>query len=297
MRWCFADQTALAEAELEYEERSDPAIFVAFPLEAGAVNRFSKDGVPVERQSSPRVRADLDDDALDDPLQPRHRRPPRRDLPARVEPAAGSSSWRRSSPPTSRGESGWGDVTTLGTARGSDLAGLRYQHPLPPEMRGELTPEEEARSFRFVSGTTSRWTRAPASSTRRRAPARTISRPAIRENLPILSPVDEAGRFTTVREVPGQEGPRREPRDRGGPRRGRRAGSLRPGVPARVSPLLALQEPGDLPRHDPVVHPAGRPDTPTSGAGALDAIRRVRWVPAWGEAADRRAWSRTAASG
>ena len=32
VRWCFTDQTALAEAELEYEERQDPAIYVAFPL-------------------------------------------------------------------------------------------------------------------------------------------------------------------------------------------------------------------------------------------------------------------------
>ena len=33
VRWCFTDRTALAEAELEYEERTDPAIFVAFPAE------------------------------------------------------------------------------------------------------------------------------------------------------------------------------------------------------------------------------------------------------------------------
>src|SRR4029450_2557283 len=33
VRWCFTDRTALAEAELEYEEREDPAIMVAFPAE------------------------------------------------------------------------------------------------------------------------------------------------------------------------------------------------------------------------------------------------------------------------
>ena len=32
VRWCFTDQTALAEAELEYEERTDPAITVAMPI-------------------------------------------------------------------------------------------------------------------------------------------------------------------------------------------------------------------------------------------------------------------------
>src|ERR1700693_4958418 len=32
VRWCYTDQTALAEAELEYEERTDPSITVAFPF-------------------------------------------------------------------------------------------------------------------------------------------------------------------------------------------------------------------------------------------------------------------------
>ena len=32
VRWCFTDRTALAEAELEYESREDPAIYVAFPI-------------------------------------------------------------------------------------------------------------------------------------------------------------------------------------------------------------------------------------------------------------------------
>ena len=33
VRWCFTDRTALAEAELEYEQKEDPAITVAFPTE------------------------------------------------------------------------------------------------------------------------------------------------------------------------------------------------------------------------------------------------------------------------
>src|SRR4029079_13348208 len=32
VRWCFTDRTALAEAELEYSEKSDPAIYVGFPF-------------------------------------------------------------------------------------------------------------------------------------------------------------------------------------------------------------------------------------------------------------------------
>src|SRR5438034_1367738 len=32
VHWCFSCRTALAEAEVEYEERSDPSIYVKFPL-------------------------------------------------------------------------------------------------------------------------------------------------------------------------------------------------------------------------------------------------------------------------
>jgi isoleucyl-tRNA synthetase len=41
VRWCFTDRTALAEAELEYEERQDPAIWVKFPLTEGSQGRPS----------------------------------------------------------------------------------------------------------------------------------------------------------------------------------------------------------------------------------------------------------------
>ena len=53
VRWCFSDQTALAEAELEYEERADPTIDVAFELEPEAAGRFSKDGRPAARSGAP----------------------------------------------------------------------------------------------------------------------------------------------------------------------------------------------------------------------------------------------------
>src|SRR6266540_374285 len=53
VRWCFADQTALAEAELEYEERTDPAIDVAFELEPDAIGRFASEGRRVARTGSP----------------------------------------------------------------------------------------------------------------------------------------------------------------------------------------------------------------------------------------------------
>src|SRR5207244_13494294 len=32
--WCFVDETALAEAEVEYEDHTSPSIYVKFPLVA-----------------------------------------------------------------------------------------------------------------------------------------------------------------------------------------------------------------------------------------------------------------------
>ncbi len=48
VRWCFTDQTALAEAELEYEERDDTAITVAFPFldTADVLARFGGPKLP-----------------------------------------------------------------------------------------------------------------------------------------------------------------------------------------------------------------------------------------------------------
>ncbi len=82
VRWCFTDQTALAEAELEYVERTDPAIFVAFPFTDARF--FDAFGIPrPDAGTAPPARGRVDDDAVDDPFQPGDRRPPRRDLRSR----------------------------------------------------------------------------------------------------------------------------------------------------------------------------------------------------------------------
>jgi len=41
--WCFTDETALAEAEVEYEDRTDTSIFVKFPVTAESVGKLWKD--------------------------------------------------------------------------------------------------------------------------------------------------------------------------------------------------------------------------------------------------------------
>lgn len=38
--WCPSDQTVLASAEIEYQDRKDPSLYVLFPLEQSAVNRL-----------------------------------------------------------------------------------------------------------------------------------------------------------------------------------------------------------------------------------------------------------------
>ena len=62
VQWSYGAQTALAEAEVEYQDKESPAIFVKFPLG--------------HRRTTParRVHGHLDHHALDAAGQPRHRR-------------------------------------------------------------------------------------------------------------------------------------------------------------------------------------------------------------------------------
>src|SRR5262249_19578700 len=93
---------------------------------------------------------------------------------------------------------GWSKWNVHGRAKGSDLAGLRYRHPFPREMRGGLTPEEQARSFRFVTGDYG--TMEAGTGLVHTAPGAGEDdfQTGKRENLPILSPVDEGGRFNSA---------------------------------------------------------------------------------------------------
>ena len=59
--WSPVEKTALAEAEVEYRDHESPPIWVKFPVVAGT------------GRAGGRERRDLDDDALDDPVEPRRR--------------------------------------------------------------------------------------------------------------------------------------------------------------------------------------------------------------------------------
>ena len=70
VNWCFDCQSALAEAEVEYEDRVDIAIDVGFPLDARRSEQ-AREGVRAGAAAGRTgVRGDLDDDAVDDSRQP-----------------------------------------------------------------------------------------------------------------------------------------------------------------------------------------------------------------------------------
>ncbi|HZI66195.1 MAG TPA: class I tRNA ligase family protein, partial [Thermoanaerobaculia bacterium] len=286
VRWCFTDQTALAEAELEYTERTDPAIYVGFPV---------SDPDQVYAVFQPRALTDL----------PRPREPELliwtttpwtipSNLAIAVHPdeiyllvsdpdgrlfvvaeklkahvAAESSETPR-------------DLTELARTSGRNLVGLRYRHPLTSEMRGELTSEEERRSFRVVAA--DYVTMDAGTGLVHTAPGHGEDdfQTGAREGLPILSPVDAAGRFTTVEKY-----------------RGKKVLDANPEIVADLKEAAALLDVNTAFRHEyphcwrcknPVIFRATiqwfvRLDDPATDvrSAALEAIGRVRWKPPWGE--------------
>jgi isoleucyl-tRNA synthetase len=285
VRWCFTDQTALAEAELEYEEREDPAITVRFPvvdsakLEAAFAQRAkaphltdaeasllawtttpwtipSNVAIAVHPEETYVLATDQNDRAfvLAEKLQ------------ASVSAATGLQ------------------LRVLASAPGSALVGLRYRHPLPAEMRGALTPEEVAASFRVVAG--DYVTMEAGTGLVHTAPGAGEDdfQTGKREGLPILSPVDAAGRFTSlVAKYQGKKVLEANPEiveDL------RAAGAL-----LAFDPRFRHEYPHCWRCKNPVIFRATvqwfiRLDDEKVNVRqrALDAIHgNVQWVPAWGE--------------
>ncbi len=157
VRWCFTDQTALAEAELEYEEQEDTAITVIMPFEnrdavIGAFGRpvltapYDRAGVfaviwtttPWTIPSNIAIAVHPTETYILWAVGGR--------LLVVAKPLLPALAKQLGDPP---------ETIAFAEATGQSLVGLRYRHPLQKKMRGEL---------------------APASYTRRRERAKTIFR-------------------------------------------------------------------------------------------------------------------------
>ena len=68
VHWCIHCRTALAEAEVEYEDHSSPSIYVEFPLAPDSAAELARARAGARRTR--RLGPDLDDDAVDDSVEP-----------------------------------------------------------------------------------------------------------------------------------------------------------------------------------------------------------------------------------
>ena len=247
VRWCFTDRTALAEAELEYEERQDPAIYVAFPTDLWIADKNVAAALLIWTTTPWTIPSNLaiavhpeENYIWVDVEGDRHYLVAER-LVSRVA-----------------GELGWKNWKPGPVVPGRRLEGTVYAHPLPAECRGEL----DRRGRRQVVPRHSRRPRHHGHRHRARAHGprprrRRLPRRAAREASDPLAR-RRSGPLHDRREVPRAEGARRESGDRRRPQGRRRPRRVRPEVPPRVPALLALQESRHLSGDDPVVRPSRR---------------------------------------
>ncbi len=289
VRWCFTDQTALAEAELEYEECEDTAITVAFPFidKDAVLQRFGGPGIPNTENVKDVVALTWTTTPWTIPsnlaiaVHPDREyklvsfgaKPERLYLVAseRIGPLHREGIFRHTS-------QAFGDA-----ARGARLVGLLYRHPLPVEQRGALTREDAAASFRIVAA--DYVTMDTGTGLVHTAPGHGEDdfQTGKRERLPILSPVDAAGRYTA----------------QVGKYQGKKVLEANAEIVGDLEAAGAVLHKQERFRHDyphcwrckkPVIFRATvqwfiQLDHPGTNVRerALEAIRGVKWIPAWGE--------------
>jgi isoleucyl-tRNA synthetase len=203
VRWCFTDRTALAEAELEYSEKSDPAIYVGFPFAdpEEVVRRFEGEPVSSGALRQP-IRALIwTTTPWTIPSNLAIAVHPDRDYVLVTSPFLHFVVARDLLETASRA-AGWESLSVVGAVKGSKLVGLRYDHPLPPEARGRV--EDDSKIFRIVPA--DYVTMDTGTGLVHTAPGHGEDdfRTGEREGLPVLSPLDDAGRFTEL--VPRYQG-------------------------------------------------------------------------------------------
>ena len=180
VHWCTYDQTALAEAEVEYADHTSPSVYVRFRLTDESVQALD---LPIEKPlyaviwtTTPWTLPANLAIAVQARLRLRRRRARRRELHPR------RPSWSKTVDAEVRL-----DATT---SVGEDLQGLGVRAPA-----ATATPSSRAKGS-SSSATTSRSTPARASSTPRPATAPTTSTPAAATASTIYTPVNHRGEFT-----------------------------------------------------------------------------------------------------
>jgi len=281
VRWCYTDRTALAEAELEYSEKSDPAIHVGFPFAdpEEVVRRFEGSPVSAGALRQP-IRALIwTTTPWTIPSNLAIAVHPEREY-VLATTSGGHFVVARDLLASAGKAAGWIDTSVVAAVPGSRLVGLRYEHPLPPEARGHV--EDPSKVFRIVAA--DYVTMDTGTGLVHTAPGHGEDdfRTGEREGLPVLSPIDDAGRFTS--DVPRYEGTKvldANPRivdDL------REAGAL-----VHADPNFRHEYPHCWRCRNPVIFRATEQwfvDLEKPGENirerAAEAIRRVQWIPAWG---------------
>ena len=130
VHWCLHCRTALAEAEVEYEDHTSPSIYVEFPLDASSAASW-RHAVPALADRSVSV-LDLDDDALDDPVESGDRVPSRisTTAPTRSDGRAVIVARGAGRAPCPKARRSVSSATPIAAVKGSTFEHVNFRHPL-----------------------------------------------------------------------------------------------------------------------------------------------------------------------
>ncbi len=266
--WCIHDQTALAEAEIEYKQHTSPTVWVQY--------RYASGKLPAGLDGHELYAAVWTTTPWTLPASMALAFHPELEYVAVTHRNGGvyvMAAARMAATSDAVG-AGWSEAEVVACFRGCEIEGVRFQHPwlereVPAVMAGYITTDQ-------------------GSGIVHTAPAHGAEDFATGEKykLQVVCPVDAAGRFFGIETAPFT---------------GQQVFEANPAIVAHLRRVGALLAEAPLEHsyphcwrcHNPVIFRAteqwfiGMDRAPRSGAAslrvqALQAIERVRWVPAWG---------------
>ena len=259
--WSTGAQTALAEAEVEYQDREDTAVYVKFPIVTGAARRQGE-------------HRHLDDDAWTLPANLAIAVHPkelyvvqefRRDGESETLAARGQAGRRSSAPRPACEPTG----EPMQSFPGSKLEGIGAQHPFLPRTAIVLTAD-----FVTMDTGTGAVHIAPGHGEDDYSLGKT-------NGLPILSPVDDHGRYTEEAGLPELAGKYVFDANRRYRRTAARAAEC-----CSAKQTYQHSYPYCWRSKTPIIFRAVEQffiRIDDLRAEALAAIKKVKWIPAWGE--------------